>query len=196
MKQGVALSVAGLSIGWLAGLSISPVIGIVITSIMGIVAAGIAVLQELQRTRSENATGARAAATILSSSSAILVAVLSCTIAIGATIGVWARTHEWLAPTEVQDFRRWTQLGVEKSAALDRLFRSRVKVSDEAGPLAHQSVLFSSVTFDSCAELVGLEGDSLRSTARASTDETVSALAEGLDSLTLTQVIGIICGRR
>lgn len=128
MKQGLALSIAGLSIGWLAGLSVSPVIGIVITSIMGIVAAGIAVLQEIQNTRSPRTIASQRPATTSSSSSAILVAMLSCT-AVGASIGVWARTHDWLAPTEMQNLQRWTQLGIEKSVVRERMLESRFRAN-------------------------------------------------------------------
>ena len=193
MKQGLALSVVGLSIGWLAGLSVSPVIGIVVTSIMGFVGAGLAVLQEIQRTRSVKTT-APEPLTTRPSSSTILVALLSCTTAVGATFGVWARTHEWLAPTEMQNLHRWTQLGIKEAVVRDRLFESRFKVNDETH--ARQPVLFSYVASDACMELGSLEGDDLKSAAKAATDERISTLAAEFDSPTLARVLRIICGQK
>jgi hypothetical protein len=86
---------AGLGIGWLSGLSVSPVIATVLASLLGIAGGLVAGV----RASGAN-SGDKASADRLSAVNAIPAAVLILGIAVGAPLGIVARTHQIFEPAD------------------------------------------------------------------------------------------------
>ena len=95
MIQILAILVAGLGIGWLSGLSVSPVIATVLTSLVGIAGGLVAGL----RAASSN-PGNTNAPDRPSVINAIPAAVLILGIAVGAPLGIAARTYQIFEPAD------------------------------------------------------------------------------------------------
>lgn len=119
-KTSLAFGVSGLCVGWLVGLSVSPIVQVVVASMMGLAASAVAVASGFQaRKPSEEVPEARklggsevsiasniehpaskavslpdiAANTSLSAASLVMLCV---GIGVGASVGIVARTHNWL----------------------------------------------------------------------------------------------------
>lgn len=127
-----ALLVTGFGIGWLAGLSVSPVISVVITSVTGSVAAIVAALsgvkEEFFNLENSSATLRR----LLKAITPVPLAWLVIGLILGASVGVWARTHNWLGSSPFADVQAelqfWQEAGLDKPTIAQRLFEHRYGV--------------------------------------------------------------------
>ena len=108
LVQIISIAVTGLGIGWLVGLSISPVIAGVIASLLGIAGSAATVIR-----------GNLSGKLTIGSFDARPIAILVVGVAIGATMGIYARTHDILAPltetrSEMQSTRALDQSNLAK----------------------------------------------------------------------------------
>lgn len=89
---GFYLAVASLSIGWLIGLSVSPVVNIIVSSVIVLLISAVTLLGNVNSNDEQKIKilGNR------SSVQTLPIAILTLFIAIGASIGIYARTNEWL----------------------------------------------------------------------------------------------------
>jgi len=161
--QALAVLVTGLGIGWLVGLSASPVVSGVIASLLG-VAAGV-----VTAFRGVSASSAKSVL-----ADARPVALLVVGVALGATVGLTARTHDLLSPpTKLEQ--------AEKSA-----------VSKDN--LISRSVLFAEPGSDECVELLSLEPKHIRLGFKSSSSEGVRRLGYLIkDTELLKEIAESIC---
>lgn len=87
--QKLWLCLVGCGIGWLAGLSVSPVVSVVLSTLLGIAAGLLAVMKGADPANRSSIDAGPAAWLVVG-------------IALAATMGIVARTHKWLSPSELQ----------------------------------------------------------------------------------------------
>jgi len=135
LSQSVALGLAGLAFGWLIGLSVSPVIQGVITALLALavgvagVLAGIRPATEGDTTKEDEESKAKSSAhqnwvsrTGKLDASPWPVACLVVAVALGSSLGVFARVSEWLSPDPHRLAARWTRAGLSEPEVIHRLF--------------------------------------------------------------------------
>jgi hypothetical protein len=89
LSNGIYLAIASLSVGWLIGLSVSPVVHIIVSSVIVIIVSAVTLLGGLNISDEQKTK-------LPGNVRTAPLAVLTLFIAIGASIGIYARTHEWL----------------------------------------------------------------------------------------------------
>jgi hypothetical protein len=190
-------ALTGLAIGWLVGLSTSAVVGIVLTSVMGSVAALLAASHGSAATLKgifSNGKDSAASSVERVAPTSTLTALIAAT-ALGATAGVWARTHDWFAPTDAQIVKHWSDLGLDASVVRQRLFDARFPLGKPIESRA-TTVLFN-VSVEECAELLSLDRSALRKSIEASTNPAIAAMARpGVSDEDLQKAIQVICKRK
>jgi hypothetical protein len=132
--------VSGLGIGWLVGLSASPVVSGVIASLLG-VAAGV-----VTTFRGTSESSAKSVVT-----DARPVALLVVGIALGASAGLTARTHDILSPP----------------VKLEQTEESKVSKEN----LISKTLLFAQPGSDACTELLSLQPKHIRLGFKSSSSE-------------------------
>jgi len=90
-STGFYLAIASLSVGWLIGLSVSPVVNIIVSSVIVILVSTVTLLGGLNISDEQ-----KTKIPVKGSVQTLPLAILTLFIAIGASIGIYARTHEWL----------------------------------------------------------------------------------------------------
>ena len=191
----IAFAVAGLAIGWLMGLSISPITSVVLTSVMGSLSALLAGFQSMDKifgstTSKEDGTkGTTYLATVISFS------VLAASIAIGAPIGIQARTGNWFGPSPKTLIENWARLGVDRSEVRKRVFNSHFP-TDGKNSLKNPGVLFSNAV-NECQELQALPPHKLKKGALGATNNYFSVMAEYIEQEeNLKEAINRICNQK
>ncbi len=91
--SGLYLAIASLSIGWLIGLSVSPVVNIIVSSVIVLLISAVTLLGNLNSNNDEQKLNIPFNSVPIQT---LPLAILTLFIAIGASIGIYARTHEWL----------------------------------------------------------------------------------------------------
>lgn len=156
---------SGLCIGWLAGLSVSPVLSTVMMTILGLAAGGATGFHFSKRDSSITALSVLA-----------LTASLLGGIAVGAPVGIVARTNNWFgAPMSAHGPGEIPQDELAQRQATAGLF---------------------SIKSSECAELLSSASRSeeeLRRVLRASKDPRLSQLAARPVEAPLAQVVRVIC---
>jgi hypothetical protein len=122
--------VCGLGVGWLLGLSASPTIQAAIAGLLAIVSAATCAMvgvkvanQEKEHPPAEASDQDRPAAVDRHLSvSAIPAAALVVGIVIGSSLGVVARTNEWLGADAARLVEKWRALGLDKNEVAGKLF--------------------------------------------------------------------------
>jgi len=125
MVQFLAVLVMGLGIGWLAGLSVSPVIATVLASLMGVGAGLVAGLRG-----AGSGTGDTASRSGLSVIDARPAAILVLGIALGAPVGILARTHQLLEPASSPTRTDESVQGVLFNVTTEHCDRLRARARD------------------------------------------------------------------
>jgi hypothetical protein len=140
--QALCLILCGLTVGWLIGLSISPIISIVVTSILTLVVAAVSALAGLEAVgpakikaaedekiaetpSSAEDTSARVTRYPGSGSrsvSIIPLTLLLLGIVTGASLGTYARSHDWLGADPQNAIRRWRVTKLSDDEIAKRLF--------------------------------------------------------------------------
>lgn len=122
------LLLAAISVGWLIGLSTSPVLHVIVGSVIAVVVAVVGALSGIKTQLSvadEEPKGdpaTRVSAVSGLSVNPTPVVVFAVGLAIGATIGIAARTNELFSPNKGMFVRRWQGIGLTDVEIKRRLF--------------------------------------------------------------------------
>ena len=163
--QIISLAVIGLGIGWLVGLSISPVIAGVIASLLGIAGSAASVFG-----------GISSGKITVGPVDARPIAILVVGVAIGASMGIYARTHDILSPL--------TEVRPEKQS---------VPTSQQSN-LAGKTLLFAVPGSEECVELLATGPDSIRTLFRSSNSEHMQRLGDRIeDNRDLIKIAEALC---
>ncbi|MFL5351078.1 hypothetical protein [Archangium sp.] len=125
LRETLALVAAGLGVGWLMGLSVSPVLLTVITGIVAVASSVISALAGLKPEETAGGSQGKARNLSLPKATAVPLGIFISTLAIGASLGVWARTHQWLAPHTREVAEQWEKVGVSRREVVRRLFEQQ-----------------------------------------------------------------------
>jgi len=167
------LLASGLGVGWIVGLSASPAVSIVLGSIMALVVSLTSAIAGLARSdRSGDEKNPEASGSITQKVSRAHfdprpIAFLVVGLAIGASIGAYARTNDWLGVNPRTLVERWKGVGLEEAEIRTRLFSEvypRGSSEGEDTKVQHVSanagVLFAVKTTD-CGSIRLLHGEAL-----------------------------------
>lgn len=170
IKHNISLIIIGIGTGLLAGLSVSPVISVVITSVMGAAGAVIAILSGVRDEFFDSETNVKTIQRAIASATPVPLMFLILGLVVGASLGVWVRTHDLLSPkpslqtiapsmlTLEDEIQIWIDLGIDKDEAVRSYFEQRA--NGDSGldkttnsPLTHSdSVLFATASKEECGE--------------------------------------------
>src|SRR5437868_6089769 len=117
----LALLISGLSLGWLVGLSVSPVMHLIVGGVLTLVTAAVGAsesLRSLQMRGEQNASSSPR-----QTYSAVPLALVLIGIAVGSSVGLFARSNDWFAPTVERFSRRWNNTGFGGPYLAQRLFQ-------------------------------------------------------------------------
>jgi hypothetical protein len=89
ISNGIYLAIASLSVGWLIGLSVSPIVNIIVSSVIVILVSAVTLLGGLNLSDEEKTR-------IPGNIRTLPLAILTLFIGVGASVGIYARTNEWL----------------------------------------------------------------------------------------------------
>ena len=171
------LLVGGFAVGWLMGLSASPVVSAVISAVLS------ALLLYVTVDRATAPLPPR------------LAVALVVGVAIGGSLGLWTRTHNWLGESTDDIVARWHgKTDLDDKALYRRLLEHEYAVAGEKpSPPIREGVLFSAVSKSECDRLRPLDGVPLRNTLATVTDKHIVALSERLPLETLPVLVKTLC---
>lgn len=177
--QAIAVLVIGLGVGWLSGLSVSPVIDHVLGALLGLGAGLVAALRMFAVAAPQRQEVSR------SQVDAFPAALLIAGIAIGAPLGIVARTHGAFEPGPVE---------VSKSGANQPSSNTQVK-NDQPQP-SKVGALYGS-TGSPCGELLGaVDSPNLQTAMQHSTDSWARAIgANEQNQATLRAIVEAACAQ-
>ena len=137
-KEALLILIIGLGVGWLAGLSVSPVASILISGLLGIAIAivGITSISLIYR-NDEGKVIRRVRFKAAEKISIGQLALIVVGISLGASLGICARTHNFLGVDDELAFnglrqelnelqghcndRKWSELGIKKEEVARRI---------------------------------------------------------------------------
>ncbi|MCI5191255.1 MAG: hypothetical protein D3905_16020 [Candidatus Electrothrix sp. AS4_5] len=139
IKDSLLILSIGLGIGWLAGLSVSPVATILISGLLGVAITIVGIISISLTYRNDKGEIIRSVGfTVAEKISTGLLALIVFGIALGVSLGICARTHNFLGAddksvsklrqelNELQghcsDDKKWTELGIDKKEVAQRIF--------------------------------------------------------------------------
>lgn len=183
--------------GWLAGLSTAPVIAIIITSLVGSISALVAGAAGIQ------GTGVMQRSTLFEEARALRVnpaplALLVTGLLIGSSVGIVARSHNWLGVGLEAQIRQWTDLGLDRADVVQRYFSnaSGPTTVNTPAPSHVDTVLFSSVGTE-CRRLLALDTRELPAALDHSSEPSLTRLRDIIelerDPLALYGALFIAC---
>ena len=190
----VAYCVIGVGVGWLAGLSTAPVIAIIITSLVGSISALVAGAAGLQGTPQRTGIFETTRFRVNPAPLALLVTGLL----VGSSLGIVARTHNWLGVDLEAQVREWTDLGLEHDDVVQRYFSNASSAfqDDNRTPSHLETVLFNSDR-DECDRLLALQPSVLARELRNSSEPShkwlLNIQALEVDSHALYGALTIAC---
>jgi hypothetical protein len=167
MEKLIFSILAGGSIGWLVGLSTSPVLAGVLTTTMSILATIFVTASPSDPAAAPKLTFIGANTVTALKAARLNFGILVLAMAIGATTGLWARTHDLFSPSETSVIDRWTAIGLDKQVVASRVFDAYFPEGKSIDPHT-RSVLFD-ITANECRELLSLNDPDLRNALLAST---------------------------
>lgn len=125
------LIICGLATGWLVGLSVSPVLQILVGAFIGLVVAAIGALAGLRVDREQmkdaNQSSEAPAHGIVVRERVVKVdlmplAAFTAALALGASLGIIARTNAIFGPNGRAFAHQWSGIGLDESQVKRRLF--------------------------------------------------------------------------
>jgi len=135
---GLCMLLSGIGIGWLIGLSVSPVLYILITSIVTIAAGITSTLTGLEA-KADKANEDESASTKPTSTkrdiqiNPLPLTTLIIGLVIGTSVGVYARTNEWLGPNIEKLTEKWKDTEYSKRD-IARVIFAQLHGTIEAAP--------------------------------------------------------------
>lgn len=181
-----ALFICGASVGWLSGLSISPTIGTIIGASFGVMTA---IVGGLSAVRGRPGAGLRVAG----GAGAWPIALLAAGTAIGAPIGIWARTHHWFGQSDQQLVDALVALNVPEDKAKYRVAELRYSQSAIKDPGSLDLLFGTGMSESLCTKLSGLPPQKQRLELLSVLAQKSAATACGEDDLCITKLVDTVC---
>jgi hypothetical protein len=124
LKQSCFLLISGIGIGWLIGLSVSPVIYVVITSVIALVVSIISALAglKLNEPETQSSDESRKKRRLQVEINPVPMTLTIVGLVIGASVGIYGRTNNWLGPRPSNFVERWKDTELSKKEISKRLF--------------------------------------------------------------------------
>jgi len=122
--KGVCLALSGIGVGWLIGLSVSPVIYIVITSLIAFIVSVTSALAGLKLNEAENHSSDQPnhKHKLQVEINPLPMTLMIVGLAVGASLGIYARTNNWLGPRPANFAARWKDTELSNKEISRRLF--------------------------------------------------------------------------
>lgn len=171
------LSASGLCLGYLMGMSVSPVVSIVLTSLVALVVGVASTLAGIEKDAKPDPITVVPARSRMELNP-LPVTALVVGITFGSVVGVWSRTHDWLA-TSASDLK-----AAGKSVSID-----------DGSTKAHSAVLFG-IASSECADLRSAPAEGLyEAIVRTVSDRDVRVVADACrtDRNCLRSLVYTIC---
>jgi len=204
--KGLSLLIIGFGIGWLMGLSVAPVVSGILTTLLTAVMTLVGILSGIEGKRDESSeTGQVPNLSPRWAVNPVPVAILILGIFAGSSVGIFARTHNWLGGSEdiSKEVKTWTDQGLEQPNVAQRLFDAKYPkdgttsdgttppVADNStGDSATTTVLFSN-SQDECKSLLTLPPKDLPIYIKGTSFKELSTLIE--DAEKLQKVLEVVC---
>jgi hypothetical protein len=174
----IGLLLAGAGLGWLIGLSVAPgIIQGVITAILAMVVTAASLLAGVQSKKDKDDASPQ--------SSLVRpwpVAGVALGLAIGATLGVYFRSHNTFGKDLKAQVDDWVAAGVSREYAARRLFDEHASsASDKSRPDPSLGALFK-VDLDEQLQLKAAGKDRIREVMRSVKDVHVKRFADACDN--------------
>jgi hypothetical protein len=126
MLKGLCLFLSGIGVGWLIGLSVSPIIYVVITSLIAFVVSVTSALAGVKLNQQDEedqlSPSAKAKRKFKVEVDPFPMTVMIIGLAIGASLGVYARTNNWLGARPKSFVERWKGTELSEKEISRRLF--------------------------------------------------------------------------
>jgi cytoskeletal protein RodZ len=124
VMKGVCLALSGIGVGWLIGLSVSPVIYIVITSLIAFIVSVTSALAGLKLDEAENNSSDQPNRKhkLQVEINPLPMTLMIVGLAVGASVGIYARTNNWLGPRPANFAARWKDTELSNKEISRRLF--------------------------------------------------------------------------
>lgn len=176
----ISLLIIGLGVGWLAGLSVSPVATILISGLLGVAIAVVGILSISLKHQNDKGEAVRSVWFEVAEEISIgSLALIVFGIALGVSLGICARTHNFLGIddelalnglrqelNELQghcDNKKWSELGIDKQVVAQRILdkyypkggvAKKSAATDSAKNIASsKGALSGSISDDDCKQL-------------------------------------------
>ena len=214
----ISLLTIGLGVGWLAGLSVSPVATILISGLLGVAIAIVGILSVSLKYQNDKGEEVRRVSFEMAEKIFIgRLALIVLGIALGASLGICARTHKFLG-SDVNGLRqelsalqghcgdkKWSELGIDKKVLARRILDKYypeggvVKESvatdsgENKGTATNQSGLYSSKRLlSSECKLLSLE-DNLKDEIPKSFLSFLEGVSKNMNEDQLKNLVDNIC---
>lgn len=189
---------SGLGIGWLIGLSVSPVLYIVIAGSISLIAGVAGILSGLNHNGNVSWK--------VGKTDPLPITFLVIGLAVGASLGVVARTNAWLGNNPSDIIQKWEKNGLTKKEIAERLFDYLYPplglglsiAEGTTGRTERHAALAGlfRLESDDCSFLIDRHGNDLRANLKLILDSDESSrFLDTLDSLSLEAFKEMICPR-
>jgi hypothetical protein len=95
MKRVLPILLASLCVGWIAGLSVSPVVGEIISALLAVLLAIVASIAGPLTVQTKSRNPERQPRQLLISPNPWPISLVAIGLAVGASAGLYARSHDW-----------------------------------------------------------------------------------------------------
>ncbi len=204
----IYLSISGLAVGWIVGLSMSPVLHILLGSLLALIVSVISAIAGLEKAdRPEAPKTADNSQSLTHKISRIQIdpRPITCFViglAIGSSVGVYARANDWLSANPRVLVERWKGNGLDEAEIRRRLFNEIYGVSSVAGEASKnrqaspsRGGLFA-IGVSDCDNLRLKHGAALRAELAILNDSRINKfLTISSDSLSLEALKEFLCGQ-
>jgi hypothetical protein len=194
----------------MVGLSVSPIVQTIVGSVVALLvtlASGLAGIKPSGESppagEDSHAPAAKGGRILKRSLDPVPVSLFVIGLALGASLGTYARTNDWLGPDPARLVSRWKGSGLEDKEILQRAFNELYPLSSTpsedkkeekpSSTTTHQGVLFA-VTADQKAMLLTAQGNILKQRLLLLKNKYIDSFVQSHpDSASLTALRDILC---
>ena len=110
LKNIVALILCGASIGWMIGLSVTPVIQGILTTVFSFIIVVLGLIAGVEPTDKFRVGN------YIKNINLLPVGIFFLFLSIGAAVGIYTRTNDYLGVNPDRYFKKWEKYGVQKDS--------------------------------------------------------------------------------
>jgi len=188
--KGLSLFIIGFGIGWLMGLSVAPVVSGILTTLLTAVMTLVGILSGIEGKRDESSeTGQVPNLSSRWAVNPVPVAILILGILAGSSVGIFARTHNWLGGSGdiSREVKTWTDQGLEQPNVAQRLFDAKYPkdgtTSDKSGGGSPSDGVLFRKSQKECEYLLKLPSKDLPTHIKGTSFKELSTLTEDAEKL-------------